>query len=239
MAYTFYDSTILNIIDETPSVKRFFIKLPDAVQFRFKAGQFVMLDLPIVSKHTTRSYSIASAPAEDNIFELCIVLKADGAGTPWLFEYAKIGSVVKVSVPLGKFVLPEPIENDICLIATGTGIAPFRSYLWDIINKNIPHKNIYLIFGNRWIGDILYHKELEDLEQQISNYKFIPVLSRESEDKWNGQKGYVHRVYEELFADKRPAHFFICGWEAMLKEARQRIEVMGYDRKRIKFESYD
>ena len=239
MAYTFYDSEVINIIDENATVKRFYIKVPDTVQFRFKAGQFIMLDLPIISKGTTRSYSIASAPSEDNVFELCIVLNPSGAGTPYLFNEVKVGSILKVSQNLGKFVIPDPIENDICFICTGTGIAPFRAQLNDILNKNIPHKNLYLIFGNRWTHDILYRKEMEELESKLSNFKFIPVLSREPEDKWNGKKGYVHQIYEELFADKRPAHFYICGWEAMLREARQRIETMGYDRKRIKFESYD
>ncbi len=240
MAYTFYDSKVINIIDESPSVKRYVIQFADTIKFNFKAGQFVILDLPIVSKGTLRSYSIASAPSDNNIFELCIVLKVDGFGTPYLFNEVKTGSVLKVSMPLGKFILPSPIENDICFICTGTGIAPFRSYLWDIVNKNIPHKNLYLIVGNRWVQDILYKKELEELEQLLgTHYKFMPVLSRESEDKWNGIKGYVHPVYEKLFADKRPAHFYICGWEAMLREARQRIEAMGYDRKRIKFELYD
>ncbi|MBL7922895.1 MAG: oxidoreductase, partial [Bacteroidia bacterium] len=74
MAYHFSDATIVKIIDETEKVKRYFFKVPDEVPFSFKAGQFIMLDLPIDSKYTNRSYSIASAPSADNIFELCIVL---------------------------------------------------------------------------------------------------------------------------------------------------------------------
>jgi ferredoxin-NADP reductase len=49
----------------------------------------------------------------------------------------------------------------------------------------------------------------------------------------------VHEVYEEIFADKRPATFYICGWSEMLKEARTRLENMGYDKKAVRFESYD
>lgn len=242
MTYTFYDSKVINIIDEAPSVKRYVIQFSDTIKFNFKAAQFVILDLPIVSNGTLRSYSIASAPSNNNIFELCVVGKTDGSDISYLFNEVKTDSVLKVSMPLGKCIIPYPIENDICFICTGTGIAPFRSYLLDLVNKNIPHKNIYLIVGNRWVQDILYKKELEELEQSRllgTNYKFIPVLSRESEGKWSGRKGYVHPVYEELFADKRPAHFYIFGGEAMLCEARQRIGVMGYDLKRIRFELYD
>ena len=238
MAYLFQEATVVNIIDENDIVKRFFIKVPDEIPFTFKAGQFIMLDLPIDSKYTNRSYSIASAPSNDNIFELCIVLNPNGLGTPYMFKNFEIGSKVMISKVLGKFVLPEAIEHDICFICTGTGIAPLRAQLWDIINRKAPHKNIYMVFGNRWEKDIVYRKEMEDLEKEYPEFKFLPVLSRTNEG-WNGKTGYVHAVYEEIFKDRRPAYFFICGWADMLKEARQRIEGMGYDRKSIRFESYD
>lgn len=238
MAYQFEDAEIINIIDENDVVKRFFIKVPEDRPFSFKAGQFIMLDLPIESKVTNRSYSIASAPSDDNIFELCIVINPKGMGTPYMWANYKVGSIVKISRVLGKFTLPEEIDRDICFVCTGTGIAPLRSQVLDIYKKKKAHKNLYMVFGNRWTKDILYRKEMEELESKLEGFKFIPVLSRENEG-WNGRKGYVHPIYEELFADKRPAYFYICGWADMLKEARQRISDMGYDRKSVKFESYD
>jgi ferredoxin-NADP reductase len=238
MAYQFSDATIVNIIDENEVVKRYFIKVPEETPFTFKAGQFIMLDLPIDSKYTNRSYSIASPPSEDNIFELCIVINPKGMGTPYIFENYKVGSTVKISRVLGKFVIQQPIDHDICFICTGTGIAPLRSQLLDIVNKNIPHRNIYMVFGNRWEKDILYRKEMEDLQAKIPSFQFIPVLSRQNEG-WTGRTGYVHAVYEELFSDKRPACFYLCGWADMLRDARQRLEAMGYDKKQVKFESYD
>jgi ferredoxin-NADP reductase len=83
MSYQFYDAKIIDIIDETDSVKRFFVKMPDEMNFSFKAGQFIMFNLPIQSKYTNRSYSIASAPSADGVFEVCIVLKPDGLGTTY------------------------------------------------------------------------------------------------------------------------------------------------------------
>lgn len=238
MAYEFYDATIANIIDENDVVKRFFIKVPEERPFTFKAGQFIMVDLPIESKYTNRSYSIASAPSTDNMFELCIVLNPKGMGTPYMWENYKVGATVKLSRVLGKFTLPDVIDRDVCFICTGTGIAPLRAMLHDIYNKGAAHKNIYMVFGNRWTKDVIYRKEMEDLQAKHPEFSFIPVLSRDNAD-WNGRKGYVHAIYEEIFADKRPAYFFICGWADMLKEARQRLEAMGYDKKSIKFESYD
>src|SRR5204863_4677722 len=132
----------------------------------------------------------------------------------------KAGTLLRVSQVLGKFSLPDVIDVDLCFICTGAGIAPLRSMTLDIYNKNISHRNIYLVFGNRWTKDILYRKEMEDIALKHPEFKFIPVLSRENPE-WTGKTGYVHPIYEELFADKRPAYFYICGWHEMIKEARQ------------------
>jgi ferredoxin-NADP reductase len=238
MAYKYSPCTITDIISETELVKRFFFKVPDDLPFDFKPGQFVMLHLPIESKYKNRSYSIASPPYGNNTFELAIVLNPKGLGTPYLWENVKVESLIDVSKPLGKFILKEPIEEDLCFIGTGTGIAPLRSMIHHIFRNNLPYKNIYLIFGNRWEKDILYYKEMQELAANHTNFNFIPVLSRDNPG-WTGKQGYVHQVYEEIFADKHPATFYLCGWRDMLHEARQRIEKMGYDKAKIKFESYD
>ena len=151
MAYTFYSSEVIEIIEVTPIVKRFFFRISEMENFNFAAGQFVQLDLPIESKIKTRSYSIASAPEGNNIIELVISLNAEGLGTPYLFNEIKVGSKLPLSQPAGKFMKPPVLTDvDICLVCTGTGIAPFRSFLRDLIHKKTPHKNIDLIFGTRY-----------------------------------------------------------------------------------------
>jgi ferredoxin-NADP reductase len=237
MKQQFYEAEIIDIKDASPVVKRYFFKVPHLETFIFKPGQFVMINLPIASKIPYRSYSIASAPADDNTLELIIVLNPPGLGTPFMWENFSVGSSVQMAGPLGKFTLPEVVDRDICFIATGTGIAPLRSMLLHILRTGMSHKNIYLIFGNRHEQDILYRDEMEALQIQYPEFTFIPVLSRAH--NWHGKHGYVHEVYEELFADKRPAYFYLCGWSAMLKEARQRLQDMGYTKDSIRLELYD
>jgi CDP-4-dehydro-6-deoxyglucose reductase len=99
----------------------------------------------------------------------------------------------------------------------------------------IPHKNIYLAFGTRTKNDILYFEELSQLQKDFPGFHYIPTLSRED---WEGRKGYVHSIYEELCAEKQPASFFLCGWKNMIDEARKRITDMGYDKKSIHQELY-
>jgi CDP-4-dehydro-6-deoxyglucose reductase len=239
MKQKFFEAEIIDIIDVNNAVKRFFIKVPHVKSFDFKPGQFVMINLPIQSKISYRSYSIASAPDGTNVFELIIVLNPPGLGTPYMWQNFKVGSTIQVAGPLGKFTLPDTIKHDICFICTGTGIAPLRSMLHHIYNTNMHHHRIYFIFGSRKKEDLLYKQELEALQAAHSEFNYIPVLSRETPENWSGKIGYVHAVYEEIFRNKREAHFYLCGWTAMLKEARERLALMGYSKEHIKFENYD
>jgi glycine betaine catabolism B len=228
---------VIKIENETKDTRRFWIQVPELTSFDFNPGQFVTLDLPIHEKVNKRwrSYSIASWPDGSNVFELVIVLDKNGAGTTYLFNEVVVGSQLTLRGPQGVFTVKEPIENDLVLICTGTGIAPFRSMLNHIHLKGIPYKNIYLVFGCRTKDTLLYYNEMKELENSMPRFHYLPTLSRE---QWEGHSGYVHEVYESVCADKRPANFFLCGWKGMIDEARQRIVAMGYDKKSIHLEIY-
>ena len=129
MGYQYINCQVIDIISVNNDVRRFIIRYPTEVSLKFLPGQFIMLDLPIETKYTNRSYSIASAPGNDNCLELVIVLNPNGLGTPYLFDHVKKGSDVMCSMPLGKFRLIDPIDQEVCFVCTGTGIAPFRSML--------------------------------------------------------------------------------------------------------------
>lgn len=227
---------VIRIEDATYNTRRFWIEVSSQEQFDFIPGQFVTLDLPIHEKISKRirSYSIASWPDGTNVFELVIVLLEGGQGTTYLFNEVKEGSGLTLRGPQGVFVLKETdLKKDLFFVCTGTGIAPFRSMVHYIKLHNIPHKNIYLLFGTRTQKDLLYYDELKNLE--LEGFHYIPTLSRE---QWDGRTGYVHAIYEELCKDRQEAGFFLCGWKNMIDEAKQRIMAMGYDRKSIHQELY-
>ncbi|NTS39686.1 FAD-dependent oxidoreductase [Flavisolibacter sp. BT320] len=233
---------VTRIENETYNTRRFWIQVPELDSFDFMPGQFVTLDLPIHERPAKRwrSYSIASWPDGSNVFELLIVLLEDGVGTPYLFNEVKVGSELTLRGPQGVFTLPEPLEKELYFICTGTGIAPFRSMVQHIHRHGIPHPPIHLIFGTRTQSDLLYVDELKQLEQKMEGFHFVPTLSRE---KWEGRQGYVHDVYEDLVKAKNgdtppPAQFYLCGWKAMVDEAKQRIQGLGYERKAIHQELY-
>lgn len=240
--------TVIRIVDETSSTRRFWIQMENDAPFDFKPGQFVTLDLPIHEQRNKRwrSYSIASWPDGTNVIELVIVLLEGGLGTNYLFSEIKEGSKITLRGPQGVFTLPEPIEKDLFLVCTGTGVAPFRSMAHYILRNNIPHKNIYLIFGCRKFGDCLYGPELKSLEVEFPGFHYIPTFSREEAGDHLVRTGYVHTVYEEVCItqknktgmDIHPAQFYLCGWKNMIDEARQRILALGYEKKDIHLELY-
>lgn len=231
---------VIRIEDASPTTRRFWIQIPELEKFDFKPGQFVTLDLPIHEKKNKRwrSYSIASAPDDTNVFELVIVLLEEGAGTNYLFNEVTVGTEILLRGPQGVFTLPEHVEKDLFFICTGTGIAPFRAMALYIHNKKIPHKNIYLIFGCRKDCDALYADELRALEKEMPTFKYIPTFSRE-EPLEGKRTGYVHAVYEDIILEKKSeASFYLCGWKNMIDEAKQKILSLGYDKKDIHLELY-
>ena len=241
MPTTWYDSVVKKIEPASPNVRRFWLETPGNQHPEFRAGQFVTMDLPIGEKRRQRwrSYSIASSPGDDpNLLELCIVRAPDGLGSKYLFDEVQPGTTLRWKGPDGAFYLPETIEQDLVLICTGTGVAPFRSMLRDIQQSNKPHKKIHLIFGTRTEADILYRKEFEQLEKEMPGFKYNVALSRQ--DDWSGYKGYVHQVYLEHYAEKREdVSFYICGWSNMIDEAVANLLMkLGYDRKQIHYELY-
>jgi ferredoxin-NADP reductase len=239
--------TVIRIEDETYNTKRFFIKVDEEVNFDFKAGQFVTLDLPIHEKVNKRwrSYSIASWPDGSAVFELLIVLLEGGLGTTYLFNEVKVGSQLTLRGALGMFTLPDEIDRDLFFICTGTGIAPFRSMLNYIKLHQVSHQNLYLIYGCRTQKDLLYFNEMKALEKELDQFHFMPTLSRET---WDGHTGYVHNLYETICKENaeacegiqklKPAYFYLCGWKFMIDDARKKISDMGYDRNSIHLESY-
>lgn len=236
-----YNSTVVKIEQAAPNVRRFWLETPDAPRPDFRAGQFITFDLPVGEKRLQRwrSYSIASAPGDDpNLLELCIVRAPDGLATRYLFDDVQPGSTLRWKGPEGTFCLPDTLEKDLVLICTGTGVAPFRSMLRDLQHSGKPHRNIHLIFGARTEADILYRAEFEALARSMPGFRYDVALSRQPD--WSGYKGYVHQIYLEHYAQKRPdVAFYLCGWTNMIDEAVANLLVkLGYDRSQILYELY-
>jgi ferredoxin-NADP reductase len=163
----------------------------------------------------------------------------DGAGSPFLFQL-KPGDEVEMEEPLGYFTLRHPGHRSV-FIATGTGIAPFRSMLLEHLPKTQPR--ITLLFGARNEEDLLYRDELEHLAAQYESFLFIPTITRPTES-WTGRAGRVQEHLDEALAipsyeDPSTLDIYICGLKEMVDDVRAELEKRGFDHKQIIYEKYD
>ncbi len=240
MPTKWYDGSIIEINQLTTNTKQFFIKIQIEEAFDFLPGQFVTLDLPVSEKRLDRwrSYSIANHPMNDNILELCIVRSDRGLGTKYLFEEVNVGSMLKMKGPDGSFTLPSNLQNEIIMVCTGTGLAPFRSMIRHIMEHKLTFHKIHLIFGTRNFESILYHDEFTKLAGHNTNFLYDVALSREDLEGFHF--GYVHDIYLKKCAEvQENRHFYLCGWSNMIDEATVNIiQKMGYDKSQVHYELY-
>jgi ferredoxin-NADP reductase len=227
-------ATIVEFHDIAPEVRHFVFEVPEVEGLSFKPGQFVSFQHVLGGKKITRPYSIASLP-NGNRFELCLNLVHEGIFSPYLFSL-KPGDTLEMPAPLGFFTIRNP-DRETLFIATGTGIAPFRSMAPDYL-AHPQSKQLTLLFGVRHERTIYYRDDFDALARQYPAFRFWPTLSRQ-EPSWNGRTGHVQTHLLEAIGDRRDLDIFICGLKAMVDDVRAILKELGFDRKQIIFEKYD
>jgi ferredoxin-NADP reductase len=223
----------------TEITKHLEFEMPGLLRFGFVPGQWLSL------KHTksdgeeiTRAYSIASAPSENSHFALCLNRVQDGYMSNFLCDM-KEGDELTCQGPFGDFILRPPMRDTI-FIATGTGIAPFRSMLHWVLADPVRHqdKQLWLLFGNRTEKDIYYHNDFLSFARDHENFHYLPTLSRGSPE-WQGLRGYVQEHVPGIVGGRTDMATYICGLDKMIKANRELLKSIGWDRKDIRYEKYD
>ncbi|MEH2176117.1 ferredoxin--NADP reductase [Nostoc sp.] len=144
--------------------------------------------------------------------------------------FLKPGEEVKITGPVGKeMLLPDDPEANVIMLATGTGIAPMRAYLWRqfkdaerAANPEYQFKGFsWLIFGVPTTPNLLYKEELEEIEQQYpDNFRLTAAISREQKNPQGGRMYIQDRVAEhadelwQLIKNEK-THTYICGLRGM------------------------
>jgi ferredoxin-NADP reductase len=217
--------------------------MKDVARFGFVAGQWLSFKTNKPDgEEIIRAYSIASPPGDNNKFALCLNRVQDGFMSNFLCDM-KDGDDIHCQGPFGDFILRPPMRDTV-FIATGTGIAPFRSMLqWlftspDAGDARHLGKQLYLIFGNRTERDIYYHDEFLRLAEEHPNFHYLPTLSRGGPE-WQGLRGYVQEHASAIVQNRTDMHAYICGLDKMVKANRDLLKSLGWDRKSILYEKYD
>jgi ferredoxin--NADP+ reductase/benzoate/toluate 1,2-dioxygenase reductase subunit len=189
-------------------------------RFAFKAGQHISLG--IVGGNQSREYSIYSGVNDDHL-EVLIKEVEDGYFTPKL-KKLKVGNLVEVHGPFGLFGM-EPqnaATGKFVFIASGTGIAPFRS-----IVRTFPGIDYKLIHGVR------YSDEAYDRDEYETN-RYVLCTSRDKKGNYEGR--LTNYLKTCTFAPE--THFDLCGNSNMIFDALEILKEKGFDRDQIHCEVY-
>ncbi len=224
----------------SPEVHQLRFEVRGIEQLHFTPGQFVYVieRYEDEQKEVARAYSIASRPG-GNRFDLCLNRAPEGFVSAWLFRL-KPGDDVDLLGPSGDFTLRD-FRHRAVFIATGTGIAPFRSMLLDHLPRTQP--DITLLFGARYGSGLLYRDEFERISQQYPSFRFLPTLTR-PDPHWDGRVGRVQAHLDEALALADPAEMsnidvYICGRKEMVDDVRWRLRQRGFSDAQIISEKYE
>jgi len=233
-----FESELVEVKDLTYNDKEFIFTVPE--DFEFICGQFVSFLFEIEGKPLRRPYSICSSPyelGEKNVISYAITKVENGPGTTKLWNLT-LGDKVNMMGPMGVFVLKDEFtENGMTFIGTGTGIAPFRSMIKELLNAGY-EKPIRLFAGCRYLKTRLYHDEFVALSQKYPHFEYHSAVSQAETDHEH-TTGRVTKLVEEFITKTDEGHFFMCGLYPMIKEVGSQLSGLGIPKERIHFERYD
>lgn len=220
-----------NIKEIAKDTYEFYFLYQEEVDFDPVPGQFCMLFLPIDGKNIPRAYSILKNNEKGIV--LCIKVLKDGIATPWMKEKL-LGKKITVMGPLGEFALPNLSRSDeITMVCTGTGIAPFinmlRNEKYEIKSKKI---NLWMGFRNK--EDIIYIDELIKARSYYKGFDYYITLSGGDRD-WDGFRG---RVTDQLSYMNLDSYFLLCGNGEMIDEMKKMLQLKGVESNKIINEKY-
>lgn len=247
-----YNASVIGREELNPALLVLRVKA-DGELFAFKAGQYATLGLlgreprishatpeeepPPPDKMILRAYSIASGSVQREYLEFIITLVHSGEFTPRLYNL-RIGSRLYLAPRAkGVFTLDRvPEQKHVVLIATGTGLAPYMSFLRTHLTPNSPRRFV-ILHGARYSWDLGYRAELETVARLCPSFTYIPSITRPQEDPFfRGEIGRIQVLlergvierYSGLALDPEQVEVFLCGNPEMITAATEWLVARGF-----------
>jgi len=198
----------------TPTIKAIFLKLDKPLHFQ--AGQYVQVVIPGVEG--SRAFSIANSPEQVRLtgeIELNIRRVLGGVGTTYLHEDLRVGEVLNVSGPYGRFFVRKSQRGPMLFMAGGSGLSSPRSMIFDLLETEGCTQAITLVYGQRNRAELYYDDEFRSLADRYPNFRYVPALSDDMAD--DIVQGYVHDAAKVAFANNFAGHqAYLCGPPLMI-----------------------
>ncbi|MBC8338906.1 MAG: NADH:ubiquinone reductase (Na(+)-transporting) subunit F [Alphaproteobacteria bacterium] len=200
---------------------------------------------------TTRAYSMANCPEENDVIMLNVRIAIPPPGTPegtppgvvssYLFNLDP-GVEVTVSGPYGHFFATET-DAEMIFVGGGVGMAPMRSHILDQLKRLQSNRKISFWYGARNRREVLYRDEFDRLAEKYDNFQWSVALSEPLPDgQWTGRTGFIHDVLLDDYLQDHPApedcEYYLCGPPMMIKAVRRMLDNLGVDPDNIFFDDF-
>jgi NAD(P)H-flavin reductase len=224
-----FPATIVNIIRLTDSEKLFQLRIVDQTdreRFRFRAGQFVMVEVP---GYGEIPISISSSPSKPGILELCI--RRAGVVTGALHR-ARRGATVGIRGPFGShFPMASMHGQNVLLIAGGLGLAPLRSAIYDTIDHRSEFDDVRILYGTRSPGALLFDYQYDEW-RRIDDIDLKVIVER-PDDGWSGPVGMITDLLDRVELDPARTFAIVCGPPVMFQFVCGRLSDAGMPMQRM------
>jgi len=227
--------------DLTDSVARFVIR-PDGDLPRPEPGQYLTLGLVIDGRLLQRPYSTATAPGDRDALEFLIRRVPGGALTPHLWSL-QAGDRLRVGRPKGLFTrIPGDLRTHL-LVATGTGLAPFKAMV-EAIQREPVRPRVVVVHGVSHVAELAWRDRFEGLTA-ASGLDYLATISRSADpanDGWTGRTGRAESVLDAVWTEagltSSGTVAYLCGNPSMIAAARETLLQRGLSDEAIRSEHY-
>lgn len=230
-----------NTIMLSPKVKHFIFRSEQTPTFNYLPGQFITIHFERDGKMLRRSYSIANMPTHNNCIEFAAGYVEHGPGTELLFNL-KPGDHININGPFGRLILKDEIPRRYIMVATSTGITPFRAMIPELKRRLEinPDLHIVILLGVQKREDTIYRDEFLALAALSPRISFRAHLSREPIENLHEHEyaGYVQHAFPELDLDPEHDKVYLCGNPGMIDEAFNYLKDHGFAIQNVVREKY-
>lgn len=210
--------TVAEIRDETHDVKTFVFR-PEGGTPRYQAGQSMTLKLSIGGETLFRTFSLASAPDASGTLAMTIKAHAKGRVTRWLHDELTVGARLEGRPPRGRFTIASRATDRLALVSAGSGASPLMAMLRHLA-ATAPKTDVHWLHAARTPRDILFARELADLQARMPNLT-VAMLASRPEPGWFGFAGRLgRRLVSVALPDYGRREVFCCGPAGFMEEAR-------------------
>ena len=228
-----------------PAVRHLSFERADGQPLAFVPGQFLQVHfLYDDGKPTKRSYSVGTVgDGTSPVGRIEIAVSyVDGGAATRLLGGLEHGQTVDASGAYGRFCLMDGDQNArYLLIATGTGVTPYRAMLPQIEALMASRGcRFVLLYGARNEGELLYGEEFEAFAAKHEGFRFHPCLSRGARPhpRPHDRLGYVQDMLAQLEPDPAGDIAYLCGNPNMVDAAFSALKDYGLAVQHIRREKY-